>query len=97
MRELNPMELAWAQIERQIRQQNISSVTLERLQSLTQHAIESITPTEWNNLCHHAEEIERQYWDTDASMQLATQDLAVDLEDTDETRDKDDSSSSDDL
>lgn len=96
MCDLNPIEFIWAQIKRKIREKNISTLTLDRLLSLTQEAIDAITATEWENVCKHIIEIENSYWDKDNLLEEAMENLELNIQETD-SEDPDDNSSSEDV
>lgn len=97
MHELNPFELVWAQLKRNISEKNTLMLTFAELESTTQEAIDSITPTEWENFCTHTEEIEKKYRDKDNLLETAIDDLSLNIHDTDTEEDQNDSSSSEDL
>lgn len=97
MCELNPIELAWAEVMRKIEENDKSSVTLERLRSLIEQTIDAVTATEWKSFCERTEEIQHKYWEKDNMLELAMENLTLDIEDTDSAEDLDGSSSSEDL
>lgn len=66
MCDLNPIELVWAQVKNYVRERNCDGIlSLNRLQELTEEAIASVTPNDWNIYCNKIEMIENEYWKND--------------------------------
>ncbi|XP_076280280.1 uncharacterized protein LOC143209032 [Lasioglossum baleicum] len=91
MCELNPIELAWAEIKNKIRSKNVGTLSFAELQNLTQEAIAEISPSMWEKYCRHVESNEKKYWERDALMEEILDDITF-IEENDS--DSDDSSSS---
>ncbi|XP_054015939.1 uncharacterized protein LOC128896596 [Hylaeus anthracinus] len=82
MCELNPIELAWAQIKRKVRERNTGTLTFTELLRLTKEAIDGTTVNDWNKFCDHIEKLERQYYDQDFLLETAMDNLNINIEDT---------------
>ena len=62
MCDLSPIELAWAKIKRQVRENNVAGdLSLTRLKELTKMALESHTKEDWEGYCRHVVTIENRY------------------------------------
>ena len=66
MCDLNPIELAWAQLKRKIRERNPSStISKDDLETFIREALSEITQSQWENCCNHIVKIEEEYWKND--------------------------------
>lgn len=70
MCELNPIEMAWAQIKHFIRDRNTSGdFSISKLRELLDEAIASVTAVDWEKFCRHVIDIENKFWETDYMME----------------------------
>lgn len=70
MCELNPIELAWAQIKTYIRSRNTTGdFSIAKLKEVVDEAIASVTSSDWEKFCRHVIQIENKYWETDYMME----------------------------
>lgn len=70
MCELNPIELAWAQLKYYIRIHNTTGdFSIKILKELVENGIRSITPEDWQKNCRHVVDIENRFWETDQHME----------------------------
>ena len=99
MCELNPIELAWAQVKGYIRHKNTSGdFSLSQLKEVLDEAIASVTDTDWENFCRHVIQIENKFWETDYMMEevepmiitLGEDDSDSDSDSDSDTTDEDD-------
>lgn len=56
-------------------------------------AVDKITLIEWENFCKNREIIERKHWDTNNLLEIAIDNLKLDIESTNSEQDQDDSNS----
>ena len=60
--ELNPIELAWSQVKRFIKEYN-TLFTLSAVKELTYKGLEQVGPAQWKKLIDHVQrEFEDKYW-----------------------------------
>ncbi|XP_034194194.1 uncharacterized protein LOC117610667 [Osmia lignaria lignaria] len=83
MCELNPIELAWAQVKRTIRENNTLTLTASELAILTYKAIEEVTETNWENFSKHVEKTEEKSCEKDGLLKEAMNELTLDILSTD--------------
>lgn len=70
MCELNPIEIAWAQLKRFIRDKNTTGeFSIKMLRELVDQGIESITSDDWKKFCSHVLKIEDDFWTNDQYME----------------------------
>ena len=63
--ELNPIELAWSQVKRFIKENN-TLFTLSAVKELTYNGFEQVGPAQWKKLIDHVQrEFEDKYWTDD--------------------------------
>lgn len=101
MCELNPIEMALAQIKNFIRDRNTSGdFGISKLRELVDEAIASVTPADWEKFCRHVVDIENKFWESDFMMEEiepviiqlgSADDSDTDDSDSDEGEDKEDS------
>ncbi|XP_054015815.1 uncharacterized protein LOC128896476 [Hylaeus anthracinus] len=82
MCELNPIQLAWAQMKRKVREQNTGTLTFTELLRLTKEAINGATENDWSKFCDHTEKLERRYYKQDFLLETATDNLNINIQDT---------------
>ena len=83
--ELNPIELIWAQIKREVAEKNIT-FRLQDVKALTGEAVAHVTPENWQKACSHVEKVEEEYWESDNIQDTMVEELIIHLgSDEDET------------
>ncbi|KAF6216686.1 hypothetical protein GE061_001032 [Apolygus lucorum] len=87
MCDLNPIELAWAQMKRHSRERNTTGdMSMKRLQELTMEAMSSVTPSDWRGFVEHTIRLEEEYWTRDGIQEEAIDriviSVGVDFEDS---------------
>jgi hypothetical protein len=66
MRDLNPIELAWAKLKNLIKINNVSGdINMKRLQELMLEATLQISREDSEGYCRHVEKLEEEYWVND--------------------------------
>lgn len=85
MCDLNAIEYVWAQVKHHVRSKNTSgNMSLTALQTLTNEAMDSVTPSDWKKYIDHVKNNERHYWIKDGIMENAVDQVIVRLgEDSD--------------
>lgn len=101
MCELNAIELAWAGIKRYIREHNVTGdMSLTQLQQVTEMAINSITPTDWEGYTSHVKKIEDEFWRKDGLMEDVIDNFIISaggMDSSDEENSEDESTSDSEL
>ncbi|CAK9796228.1 hypothetical protein ANTQUA_LOCUS677 [Anthophora quadrimaculata] len=77
MYELNPIELIWAEVKRNIKIRNTTTLTYAKLNSLTRDTIECISPALWEKCCQRVKNVEKQYWQQDSILESMMEDFLV--------------------
>ncbi|XP_034194909.2 uncharacterized protein LOC117611102 isoform X1 [Osmia lignaria lignaria] len=93
--ELNPIDLAWTQIKRKLREKNLFVLSSDDLETFTVEAINEVTQIDWQNFCEHIEKLEEEYWQKDGLVEDITDSLELqpggsDDSDSDESTDFED-------
>lgn len=97
MCELNPIELAWAQVKKFIRDRNTSGdFSFSKLREIADEAIASVTPANWDSFCQHVISIENKFWETDYMMEEVEPLIITLTNDSDSDSDTEDSGDDDD-
>jgi len=97
MCEFNPIEMVWSQLKHFIRSRNTTGeFSIKVLKELTEQAIGSVVPEDWQKYCRHVINIENSFWETDQVME-EVEPLIISLnnEDSDSDSNYSDSDSSD--
>ena len=75
--ELNPIELAWAQVKEYVRSHN-QKFTLTQVKKLVHEGISNITPLKWKKIIEHTrKKVEDHYWDKDGLYELMIEDFVI--------------------
>ena len=86
--ELNPIEMAWAQVKGYVRDHN-RQFTLTEVERLVNEGFSCVTPERWKKLVNHVEEkVEDHYWEHDGLYETMIDRFIIHTEDS-----SDDSSS----
>lgn len=80
--DLSPIELAWAEVKRQIREKNITSdLSLNGLKEALTIAVSSVSKDAWVKYCEHVDNLEKAYWTNDGIMEAAMEDFIISVDD----------------
>ncbi len=78
--ELNPIEMAWAQMKNYIKKNNIK-FTLSEIERLTHTAFTVVTPNRWKSLITHVQQkVENHYWEVDGLQQELVEEFIISTE-----------------
>lgn len=95
MCEFNPIEMVWSQLKHFIRSHNTTGeFSIKVLKELTEQAIASATPEDWQNYCRHVINIENSFWEKDQIME-EVEPLIISVNDEDSDSDSNISNYSD--
>ncbi|XP_046684397.1 uncharacterized protein LOC124370150 [Homalodisca vitripennis] len=103
MCELNPIELAWATMKREIKNHNIKGdLCLTKLEEVTTHAMNSVTKIDWEGFTNHTLKLEQDFWIKDGLIEDVIDHFVIELggvdsSESDDPDDDDQSSSESDL
>lgn len=89
--ELNPIELVWSQVKRNVAMHN-TRFKKELMQPLIDNAFDAVTTEHWKNYCRHVELIEENMWEAD-DLQDDIEPFIIRLNADDESSGEDDGSS----
>lgn len=92
--ELNPIELAWAQIKSQVARNN-TTFKLADVKGLFDSAVNSVTAESWQQFIEHVIKEENRMWDLDTRIDVTVEPLLIDLGANDSSSDDDSDSDSD--
>ena len=82
--ELNPIELAWAQVKEHVRLHN-QKFTLKEVEKLVYEGISLVTPIRWKKIIEHTRnKVEDHYWDKDGLYELMIEDFIINVGNTSE-------------
>ena len=82
--ELNPIELAWAQVKEHVRIHN-QKFTLKEVEKLVYEGISLVTPIRWKKIIEHTRnKLEDHYWDKDGLYELMIEDFIINVGNTSE-------------
>lgn len=77
--ELNPIELAWAQVKEHVRIHN-QKFTLKEVEKLVHEGISLVTPIRWKKIIEHTRnKVEDHYWDKDGLYELMIEDFIINV------------------
>ena len=62
--QLNPIELIWAQVKKQVADEN-TTFNIKDVEVLTKKALDEVTPESWKKCVEHVEKVENDYWKND--------------------------------
>lgn len=80
----NPIELIWAQVKHQIRQNNSNSnQTILRVEEITKEAINRVTPDNWKQCMKHTRAVEDKYRANDVISEHLIEEFRITLTDSD--------------
>ncbi|XP_076248918.1 uncharacterized protein LOC143188498 [Calliopsis andreniformis] len=93
--ELNPIQLAWAQMRQAITQKDPLALSSSDLQIFTYEAMNEIKSEQWAMFYKHVQKLEKEYWDKDCLIEEIMDDLPIQIQSSsDSDSDSDGSSSS---
>lgn len=78
MPELNPIEMAWANVKCKISVKNIG--TVPNLEKLINEAIDSVTLNDWEIFCKDIENLERDYYSKDKIIEELIDEIPINLQ-----------------
>ena len=82
--ELNPIELAWSQVKRYIKEHN-QLFTLTAVKQLTYQGFDEVTPEHWKKLVEHVQrEFEDRYWRDDGLQEEIISEFVIRVGDSDD-------------
>ncbi|XP_034187268.1 uncharacterized protein LOC117607556 [Osmia lignaria lignaria] len=94
MSDLNPIELAWSQVKKKLREKKIFVSSSSELERYIMEAINEVTQKDWKNFCEHVEKLEGDYWRKDGLVEEITDNLELPSDesesDSDESTDPED-------
>ena len=94
--ELNPIELAWLQVKRYIKEKN-QLFTLKAVKELTYRGIDQVGPTNWKKLVEHVERaFEDKYWCDDGLQEECIDEFIISVGGSDDETSSESSSESSD-
>ena len=83
--ELNPIELAWSQVQGYLRRHN-TTFKLADLEQLVPASFAAVLPAMWEAFCRHTESEEERFWVSDGLQEEAVEDFIIQFNvDEDET------------
>ena len=94
--ELNPIELVWGDIKRQVEEQGLGS-NLSENEALVRKLFEEYPREKWQKFCEHTKKIEGQYFDQEYIMDEEMERIVILLHSDSSTSDREGSGSAKDL
>lgn len=76
----NAIELVWAQVKSSVAERN-KSFKLKDVEVLVRDALDSITPTKWNNVVKHTWNILKEAWEREGTLEERVEELIIRLGD----------------
>ena len=87
--ELNPIELAWAEVKAYVAKHN-KTFTLKEVERLVPEAIDTISPAKWHKFCQHTVAVEDEYWAKDGLVEDVVEEILLNIGDESESEISDD-------
>ena len=76
--ELNPIELAWANVKEYVRKHN-QQFTMAEVERLTPTGISVTTPDLWKKYIEHCRRVEDKYWDDDGLIEETVEEFTIEF------------------
>lgn len=83
---LNPIELIWAQVKNNVARKN-TTFKLEDVKKLLNEEFAAVTKEDWEKCCANARKYETEYWENETIVDVQTEELIINLQDSDSDSD----------